>query len=105
MNPCPVMPAAASLASVKLEGAAKALCEKNRSLLPAGIVRAEGDFERGDVVEIVSPAGACVARGLSNYSAADVERVRGKKTTEVRALLAEGAYDEVVHRDNLIVCV
>ena len=87
------------------EGAAKALCEKNRSLLPAGIVRVEGDFERGDVVEILSPDGTCIARGLSNYSAADVGQIRGKKTAEVRAVLAEGAYDEVVHRDNLVVCV
>src|SRR5215213_3667792 len=61
------------------EGASRALTEKNRSLLPAGIVRVEGAFEHGDVVEIVSPGGACVARGLSNYSATDVERVRGKK--------------------------
>ena len=87
------------------EGAAAAVAQKNRSLLPAGIVRVEGVFERGDVVEILSPAGACVARGLTNYSAEDVERIRGKKTQEVRALLAEGAYDEVVHRDNLVVCV
>jgi glutamate 5-kinase len=87
------------------EGAARALVEKNRSLLPAGIVRVEGTFGRGDVVEILSPDGACIARGLSNYAAGDVERIRGKKTQEVRALLAEGAYDEVVHRDNLVICV
>ena len=87
------------------EGAAGAVAGKNRSLLPAGIVRIEGTFERGDVVEIVSPDGACVARGLTNYASEDVERIRGKKTAEVRALLAEGAYDEVVHRDNLVVCV
>jgi glutamate 5-kinase len=86
------------------DGAARAVAEKNRSLLPAGIVRVEGVFERGDVVEICDPAGAVVARGLSNYSATDVERIRGKKTQEVRALLADEAYDEVVHRDNLVVC-
>jgi glutamate 5-kinase len=87
------------------EGAAAAVAEKNRSLLPAGVVKVDGAFERGDVVEILSPAGVCVARGLSNYDSADVEKIRGKKTAEVRALLAEGAYDEVVHRDNLVVCV
>jgi glutamate 5-kinase len=86
-------------------GAAAAVAEKNRSLLPAGIVSVEGAFERGDVVEILSPAGVCVARGLTNYASEDVERIRGKKTHEVRALLAEGAYDEVIHRDNLVVCV
>ena len=87
------------------EGAAGAVAAKNRSLLPAGVVQVEGTFERGDVVEILSPAGVCIARGLTNYASDDVERIRGKKTAEVRALLAEGAYDEVVHRDNLVVCV
>lgn len=87
------------------EGAAAAVAGKNRSLLPAGITQVDGAFERGDVVEILSPAGVCVARGLTNYSSEDIDRIRGKKTAEVRALLAEGAYDEVVHRDNLVVCV
>jgi glutamate 5-kinase len=87
------------------EGAAAAVAQKNRSLLPAGIVQVEGAFERGDVVEILSPAGVCIARGLTNYASDDVQRIRGKKTQEVRSLLAEGAYDEVVHRDNLVVCV
>jgi glutamate 5-kinase len=84
-------------------GAAAALAGTNCSLLPAGVVRVAGDFARGDVVEIQSPDGAAVARGLSNYDAAVVERIRGKKTAEVRALLAEEAYDEVVHRDNLVI--
>jgi len=85
------------------DGAARALTEKNKSLLPAGVVRVEGDFARGDVVAICSAGGSSVARGLSNYSAADVERIRGKRTADVRALLAEAAYDEVVHRDNLVI--
>lgn len=85
------------------DGAARALVEKNKSLLPAGIVSVEGDFQRGDVVAIQSSAGQTIARGLSNYAAEDVKRIRGKKTSEVRAALADGAYDEVVHRDNLVV--
>jgi glutamate 5-kinase len=85
------------------EGAVRALVERNKSLLPAGITKVEGDFARGDVVVILSPDGESIARGLSNYSAADVQRILGKKTAEVRALLAEAAYDEVVHRDNLVV--
>jgi glutamate 5-kinase len=84
------------------EGAVRALLEKNGSLLPAGVVGIEGAFDRGDVVGIVAANGTAVARGLSNYSAADVERVRGKKSAEVRALLADAAYDEVIHRDNLV---
>lgn len=85
------------------EGAVRALVERNKSLLPAGITKVEGDFARGDVVVILSPDGTAIARGLSNYTAVDVQRIRGKKTAEVRALLAEAAYDEVVHRDNLVV--
>ncbi len=84
------------------QGAADALVAKNKSLLPAGIVKVSGAFDRGDVVAIQAPEGETIARGLCNYSAADIERIRGKKTAEVRALLAEAAYDEVVHRDNLV---
>jgi glutamate 5-kinase len=85
------------------DGAAKALREKNRSLLPAGITRVEGNFDRGDIVAIVGIDGQAVGRGLTNYSAKDVSRIAGKKTADVRSLLAEAAYDEVVHRDNLVV--
>jgi glutamate 5-kinase len=85
-------------------GAVAALVEKNRSLLPAGIVRVDGEFEPGDVVSIIGPDGVELARGLSNYTHADVEKIRGKKTADVRAMLGEAAYDEVVHRNNLVLC-
>ncbi len=85
------------------DGAVKALVEKNKSLLPAGITKIEGDFLRGDVVAISAASGTIVARGLTNYSAEDVKRIRGKKTIEVKALMKEQAYDEVVHRDNLVI--
>jgi glutamate 5-kinase len=85
------------------EGAVRALVDRNKSLLPAGVTKVEGEFARGDVIAIYGADGAPVARGLSNYSAADVERIRGKRTADVRALLADAAYDEVVHRDNLVI--
>jgi glutamate 5-kinase len=84
-------------------GAAKALVEKNSSLLPAGITLAKGDFDRGDIVAIIGPEGQDIGRGLTNYSVQDVSRIAGKKTAEVRSLLADAAYDEVIHRDNLVV--
>jgi len=84
-------------------GACAALVEKKKSLLPAGIVGVEGEFDSGDVVAITAADGKTIARGLSNYSAADIRRIAGKKTQEVRTLLAEAAYDEVVHRDNLVI--
>jgi glutamate 5-kinase len=85
------------------EGARRALVEQNKSLLPAGIVKVEGDFDRGDIVAIQGPDGKIIARGLSNYSAADMGRIRGKKSQQIRELIAEAAYDEAVHRDNLVV--
>ena len=84
------------------DGAAVAVGEKNKSLLPAGVVKVEGDFGRGDVVAIVNKAGQAIARGLSNYSSIDLQRIMGKKSAEVKTLLKEAAYEEVVHRDNLL---
>jgi len=84
------------------DGAAKAIIGRDVSLLPAGITRVEGDFDKGDVVAIVNSAGEKIAHGLTNYTAADVELIRGKRSAEVRSLLHEGAYEEVVHRDNLV---
>lgn len=85
------------------DGAVRALREMHKSLLPAGIVSVEGEFVRGDVVAIQNKTGAIIARGLSNYSAEDVKTIKGKKTQQVRSELAESAYDEVVHKDNLVV--
>ncbi len=84
------------------DGAVRALVELKKSLLPAGIVSVDGDFNRGDVIAIAAADGRIIARGLSNYAAADILRIKGKKTKEVREMLAESAYDEVVHRDNLV---
>ncbi|MEA2710882.1 MAG: glutamate 5-kinase [Phycisphaerales bacterium] len=97
--------AARPAGSIRVDsGAVIALVEKNRSLLPAGIMKVDGEFEPGDVVSIIGPDGTELARGLSNYTAADIERIRGKKTADVRTMLGEAAYDEVVHRNNLVLC-
>ena len=82
-------------------GAAAAVTDKNGSLLAAGVVGVTGSFARGDVVAIAH-GGRTVARGLVNYAAAEVERIKGLRTADVRSLLADAAYDEVVHRDNLV---
>lgn len=84
-------------------GAVTALVEKGKSLLPAGVTKVEGEFERGDCVAICSPGGDVIARGLSNYDVEQVRQIEGRKTAEVRVLLGEAAYAEVVHRDNMIV--
>jgi glutamate 5-kinase len=84
-------------------GAVVALVEKHKSLLPAGISAVQGEFERGDCVGIQAPGGELIGRGLCNYDSLALRKVIGRKTAEVRALLKEAAYDEVVHRDNLVV--
>ncbi|MGQ9513176.1 glutamate 5-kinase [Thermodesulfitimonas sp.] len=84
------------------EGAARALREEGRSLLPSGIVGIEGDFDAGHSVSIIAPGGQEIARGLVNYAAAEVDRMKGLKTREIAALIGPQPYDEVVHRDNLV---
>ena len=84
------------------EGAARAVSEQRRSLLPAGIIQVEGNFSRGDVISLQTEQGKVVARGLTNYSAAEIHQIKGMQTQQVRDLLADNAYDEVVHRDNLV---
>jgi len=83
------------------EGAQKALQHGGKSLLPSGIVAVEGKFKPGDVIRIRGPQGAEFARGLSNYSSEEIERIKGLKTTSIGKVLGYKFYDEVVHRDNL----
>jgi glutamate 5-kinase len=84
-------------------GAAKALIEDGKSLLPIGIVGIRGFFEEGDLVRMVDSEGREVARGLTNYASGDVERVKGLPTSRIATILGEKYYDEVVHRDNLVI--
>ncbi len=84
------------------EGARKVLIERGKSLLPAGIVGATGKFRRGDAVSIGDRKGRIFARGISAWSHEQVERGKGKKTGEVRAILGD-VPPEVVHRDDLTI--
>jgi glutamate 5-kinase len=82
-------------------GARAALVERGKSLLPSGVVAAEGEFQRGDVVRVTGPDGEEIARGLTNYSRPEVEKIKGSHTRRIEAILGYKYYDEVVHRDNL----
>ena len=82
-------------------GAARAIQSDGRSLLPSGITRVEGDFGIGNTVSIISPEGKEIARGIVNYAAAEVERIKGKKTTDIELILGYKDYDEIIHRDNM----
>ena len=84
-------------------GAARAVRKSGRSLLPIGVVEVVGEFDKGDVVGLRDVDGLEFARGLSNYDAADVRRIRGLKTNEIITALGCHPYDEVIHRDNMAV--
>ena len=83
------------------EGAVRALLQ-GKSLLPAGVTRAVGRFDRGDTVSIVGPDSLEVARGICAYSDSDTARIMGRKSTEIENLLGFRGRDEIVHRDDLV---
>jgi glutamate 5-kinase len=82
-------------------GAARALASGHASLLPGGIVAAEGEFQRGDLVEIVDLTDRAIARGLSQYAVSEVRRLIGRHSREIEAVLGYCHGAEVVHRDDL----
>jgi glutamate 5-kinase len=84
-------------------GARTAIEKKGRSLLAAGVVDAQGDFQKGDVVALRGPDDTEFARGLTNYSADNVRRIKGRKTAQIADILGHCPYDEIVHRDNMVV--
>lgn len=84
-------------------GAAAALAKNDKSLLASGIVAAEGKFGVGDPVGIFGPDGREVARGLSYFSADDINKIKGKKSSEIKKILPGADFDEVVHKDNLVI--
>jgi len=83
-------------------GATAALVEKGKSLLPVGVQKVEGRFGAGAGVRIVDDAGAMIACGLANYDSETIDLLKGKKTEEITSILGHNDYDEIVHRDNLV---
>jgi glutamate 5-kinase len=82
------------------DGAVKALMT-GKSLLPAGVRQVDGRFERGDAVVVRDKDGREIARGLAAYGAADAERIAGKRSLEIEAILGYRGRDEMIHRDDL----
>lgn len=85
------------------EGARKALAERGKSLLPAGLVKVEGKFEFGNALTLLDETGKEIGRGLVNYNSRDLEQIKGMKTSAVRNLMGESYYEEVIHRDDLVI--
>jgi len=84
-------------------GAAKAIIHEGRSLLPSGIVGTSGEFKMGDVVGIQDADRVEFARGITNYSSSEIEKIKGLKSFEIEDVLGYKYYDEVVHRDDLVI--
>ena len=84
-------------------GARKALTEKGKSLLPSGLVDVAGEFHAGEVVALAEAEGDEFARGLVNYDAGELRKIRGAKTAEIEKALGYKGLAEVIHRDNLVV--
>ena len=84
-------------------GAAHAITIQNRSLLPIGIHEIHGEFEKGDTVAVLDPEKKEIARGQSNYSAEEVRRIRGCRSSQIEEILGHRPYENVIHRDSMVV--
>lgn len=87
---------------ITIDDGAKAALAKGRSLLPAGITKLDGAFERGDVVAIKDQAGQILARGISGYSARDARLLMGQKSENFETLIGYDGRAELVHADDLV---
>lgn len=85
------------------DGAKEALIQDGKSLLPSGVTQVEGDFALGDPVTCADAAGNAIAKGLVNYSADEIRKIMGLKSSRIEQVLGYKDYDEVIHRDNLAV--
>ncbi len=85
------------------DGARAALVEKQKSLLPSGIREVRGRFAIGDAIGVVDAAGHEFARGLAGYSSEELDKIRGKRSTDIEAILGYKYLDEVIHRDDLVI--
>ena len=86
------------------DGAVNVLRSAGSSLLPVGVTRVEGEFDRGDLVVCLDPAGEEVARGLVNYNAAESKQIIGQPSSRIEELLGYIDEMELIHRDNLVLC-
>lgn len=88
--------------ALTVDDGALAALRKGKSLLPAGVVAVEGVFSRGDPIAVQDRQGREVARGLSAYASEDAQRIAGRRTAEIEAILGYRGRDEMIHRDDLV---
>ncbi len=97
-----IMGTLAVAGTVQVDAGAAGALKKGRSLLPVGITKITGEFERGDTIAVIDPEGREIARGLSGLDSDDARLVMGKKSEVIVELLGAGNRAEMVHRDNLV---
>jgi glutamate 5-kinase len=84
-------------------GACTAIIKRHKSLLPAGIVKVQGTFQRGDIVEVLTQDSEHIASGISNYSSDEINSISGVASNRITALLGHEYGTEVIHRNNMVV--
>lgn len=84
-------------------GACRAVRHDGRSLLSIGVIEVDGHFAKGDVVSVQDAGGTELARGLTNYDSKDLQQIQGLRSDQIAATLGHCPYDEVIHRNNLVV--
>jgi glutamate 5-kinase len=89
-------------AAAHIDAGAVLALGRGRSLLPAGVVKVSGPFDRGDSVNIVGPEGKAIGCGVANYSAADLGRIKGCRSAQITQILGCNFGDEVIHRNNVV---
>jgi glutamate 5-kinase len=89
--------------TLTIDAGAVAALRRGKSLLPAGVIRVDGGFARGDAVIIRGPDGAEIARGLCAYDAEDAKKISGRSSTDIASILGFSGRAEMVHRDDLVV--
>ncbi|MFZ5617487.1 MAG: PUA domain-containing protein, partial [Pseudomonadota bacterium] len=90
------------LGELAIDNGAAAALSRGSSLLPAGVTRVFGDFQRGDAVSIVDAAGAVIGQGLSAYSAMEIVVIAGKKSDEIEAILGYRRRPAVIEKNDLV---
>ena len=89
--------------TLRVDSGAETALRKGRSLLPAGVTAARGQFDRGDLIAVENASGQVIANGLSAYSLADTQIILGHKSREIERLLGYRGRDELVHADDLVI--
>lgn len=92
--------------SVRVDrGCERAILAGGSSLLAAGITEVDGDFDHGNTIRIITLEGREIARGLANYNASDTRKIMGAHTNDIAGILGHKSYDEVIHRDNMVLLI